>query len=250
MILAIDNGNTNTAFGLFRNNKLVRTFKTANLHHSSAESYRDYFSSRRKDIHGAVISSAVPARGKVLAEMTEIYLNIKPVIVSYKLELGIGLKYKNPARLGPDRICSAAGAYSLFKGPAIIVDFGTAITFNVVSEEGDFLGGLISPGVSASASALHRRTGALPLTKPAFPKHIIGNDTVSGIKAGIMFGTLGAVEGIIVRLKKTLGGKCRVIGTGGDVDAFAGKTGLIDTVEPHLVLKGAYIIYRLNRSNH
>lgn len=250
MLLAIDIGNTYTTFGFFRNDKIVSLFKLNSVPLKSETEYWKHLNQFikntkiiRKDIKGVVISSVVPVICSILQKTIKNYLEIKPVIVSSKLKLDIKINYKKPSNLGADRICNVIAAYEKYGGPAIIVDFGTAITYDVVSKRGEFLGGIIAPGIGISSYALNRQTSQLPKIKTIYPKNIIGKDTTACIQSGIMFGTLDAVEGTIKRIKKLIGEDVAVIGTGGYVSLFAKKSKMIEYIEPTLVLEGAHIVY-------
>jgi type III pantothenate kinase len=197
-------------------------------------------------VSGVGISSVVPDLTHVFEMMARAYLGAEPVTVHAGLDLGITLLYRDPGAVGADRICNAVAGFGKYGGPLVIIDFGTATTYDVVSARGEYLGGVISLGLESAAMELHRRAAKLPRIELRFPPSVIGRDTVSSMQAGIMFGAVDAVEGMIGRIRKELGAPARVIATGGLSSTIAGCTDLISACEPSLVLEGVRMIYERN----
>jgi len=175
--------------------------------------------------------------------MSQRHFKIDPVLISAELDLGIKILYDVPTTVGADRLCNAVAGYTKYGGPIIVVDFGTATTYDVVSEKGEYLGGVIAPGIETSAAELHRRAAKLPKIELHFPKDVIGRNTVSSMQSGIMYGAVDAMEGMIKRIKNVIGQHAKVIATGGLAKTIIKHTNSIDFYEPTLVLDGIYIIY-------
>jgi len=188
------------------------------------------------------ISSVVPDLTEVFETIANRYLKIRPIIVTGTLNLGITIEYNDPQALGADRICNAVAGYRKYGGPLIIVDFGTATTFDIISAKGGYLGGVICLGVESSASELHRRAARLPKVDLKFPRSVIAKDTVSSMQAGLMIGTVESVEGLIRRIRKELRSEATVIATGGLAPVIAEHTKVFAAVEPTLVLEGVRLI--------
>jgi type III pantothenate kinase len=249
-ICAVDVGNTTTTLGVFRGKRLMGTLR---LPHSSNPPTSFYPTAIRRFLTShalgrgnnarSVIASVVPKLTPVFSEILDDYLGSVPLIVSSVLQFGMRMYYDDPRTLGADRICSSIAAYEKFGGPVLVVDFGTATVYNVVSERGDFLGGAISPGIATAAVSLHRRTAQLPAVVLRFPRRPIGRSTVANIQAGVLFGALDAMEGMVRRLRMLLTKKPVVVATGGYAHLLSRRTHVIDRVEPNLVLEGARIVY-------
>ena len=257
MFIAIDIGNTHTVIAIYKNSShlvslrltstLKRTEDTIFMH---IQSLLRKIEINKKDIDGIGISSVVPNLTQVYTAMVKKYFHKKPMIVSASLNLGIKIHYDDPKSLGADRICNAIAGYSHYGGPLIIVDFGTAITYDVVASNGDYLGGVIAPGIKTSAFSLHKRTAQLPRlngTKLSLPDAVIGSNTISSMQTGIFLGAIDAAVGMTDRIQKELHKhqfkKATVIATGG-FSAFAAEhTKIIQHVEPMLVLDGIRLIY-------
>ncbi len=250
MLLAIDVGNTHTVIGLYDGERLVADWRIASLTHRTADenwlaikSFCIEAGIQPSGISGVGISSVVPDLTDIFEAMARKYLRVEPLTVSASLDIGIKILYKDPTSVGADRICNAVAGFRKYGGPLIIIDFGTATTYDVVSKEGDYLGGVITLGLESSAAELHRRAAKLPKIELHFPSSVIGRDTVSSMQAGIMFGTVDAIEGIVRRIRKELGTDSRVIATGGLSGTIARHTSIIEAVEPSLVLDGIRLIY-------
>jgi len=257
MLLAIDIGNTHTVLGVFQNEKLVADWRmTSSTVRTEDELWmmmKMFFEHSRmdeRDISGAVISSVVPNLTRIFEITLLKYVQCSPIIVSASLDIGMRINYDDPNAVGADRLCNAIAAYEKYGGPCIVVDFGTATTFDVVSKKGEYLGGVIAPGVETSSMDLQRRTALLPKIDLQFPKNIIGTNTVASMQSGILYGAVDAMEGIIKRIKKKTGKNTRVIATGGFSRLIAAKSKAIDHLEPSLVLEGARLIYERVRKKH
>lgn len=255
MLLAIDIGNTHTVLGVFRKEKLVAdwrmtssTVRTEDELWMMMKMFFEHSRINEGDITGAVISSVVPNLTRMFEITLLKYLRCSPIIVSASLDIGIRIRYENPDAVGADRLCNAVAAYEKYGGPCIVVDFGTATTFDVVSKKGEYLGGVIAPGVETSSIDLQRRTALLPKIDLQFPKSVIGTNTVASMQAGILYGAVDGMEGMIKRIKKKIGKNARVIATGGFSKLIATRSKAIDYLEPSLVLEGARLIYERVRN--
>jgi type III pantothenate kinase len=262
MFIAIDIGNTHTVIGIYKKERLITDCRlTSTLQRTKDEIFAQVHSSlievgtNIKKINGIGISSVVPNLTKVYSAMAKKYFRQEPMIVSTELNLGIKILYDNPKSLGTDRICNAIAGYSKYGGPLIIIDFGTATTYDVIATNGDFLGGVIAPGIETSAISLHRRTAKLPRVigiKLYLPKTVIGTNTISSMQTGILCGALDAMTGMVNRIQKELhehqSKKAVVIATGGFSTFVAEQTRIIQHVEPTLVLDGIRLIYERLKS--
>jgi type III pantothenate kinase len=197
-----------------------------------------------KDI---VISCVVPPMLNILEPMCEKYFHVRPLIVGPGIKTGMPIYYDNPREVGADRIVNAVAAFDKYGGDLIIVDFGTATTFDYVSEHGEYMGGCITPGITISSEALFEKASKLPRVEFSRPKSIIAKDTVSSMQAGIMFGYAGLVDGIVERIKQEARSNPKVIATGGLAELIARETDVIGVVDPWLTLHGLRIVYELNR---
>jgi type III pantothenate kinase len=256
MLLVIDVGNTNTVLGLFDGNNLVHDWRIrTEIDHTIDEYgvliYNLYQSSRMKvkeikAITAIIISCVVPPMLNILEPLCIRYFNVKPLIVGPGIKTGMPIFYDNPKEVGADRIVNAVAAFNKFHKEAIIVDFGTATTFDYVSPKGEYLGGCIAPGIMISIEALFERASKLPRVEFSKPKTVITKDTVSAIQAGIMFGYAGLVDGIVTRMKAEVKTNPLVIATGGLANIIAPETKTIEKIEEMLTLDGLRIIYELN----
>ncbi len=255
MILVFDVGNTNTVIGAYENDRLVNnwriktdTLRTCDEYGVILRSLFDYDKMNAKKIKAIVISSVVPTVMMEMDLMSRKCFACKPLIVGPGIRTGLAIKYENPREVGADRVVNAVGAFRKYGGPLIIVDFGTATTFCVVDEKANYLGGAIAPGISISTEALVSRAAKLPRVELVTPKSIIGKNTVESMKAGIIFGFVGQVEGIINRIKKEINKSPVVVATGGLAAVIARETDTIDIVDELLTLDGLRMIYEINRS--
>lgn len=255
MLLTLDIGNTNIVLGVFIKEKLIKHFRISTDREKTEDEYgilvisllRE-FDITIKEFDGAVISSVVPPLTPIFEKMCEKYLDVVPLIVGPGIKTGINIKYENPREVGADRIVNAVAAYHKYKGPVIVVDFGTATTFDAISENFDYLGGAIAPGIGISAEALFQRTAKLHRIEIIKPERVIGRNTTSSMQAGIFYGYAGLVDHIVERMKEEMGAEgVKVIATGGLAPLIASETKTIDLVDSMLTLEGLRIIYEKNR---
>ncbi|MBI5474577.1 MAG: type III pantothenate kinase [Ignavibacteriae bacterium] len=249
MLLALDIGNSTIAAALFDGDKLV-AHEASSMSPNSTESevwenISQVWSKHQlpaKNISAVGISSVVPSTAALILKQCKNELRLVPFIVNPQLLLGITIRYANPEQLGSDRICTAVAGFQKHGGPLIIIDFGTATTYGVIDEKGDFLGGAISLGVRSTAEALHLRTAQLPAVELRIPQKAVNTTTAAAIQSGVMFGALDALHGMVERLQSELGSRAKVIATGGLSHLMAQHTKIFDAVEPTLVLEGIRII--------
>lgn len=254
MLLAIDIGNTHTVIGLFEEKVLLYHWRvSSNLARTEDEvgpvllflfEKNGY---KSEDISGVCISSVVPDLTPVFMLFSKKYFNIQPLIIHSQVKLGLKIKYHEPASVGADRLCNAVAGIEKYGKPLIIIDFGTATTFDCVDANGDYLGGLISPGIDTSIKALHLKAAKLPLVELTFPKKLIGRTTEESIQSGILNGSIVMIEGLVKGLKKELGQNTKVIVTGGLSKKIAKRTDVIDFVDPYLSLDGIVSIFNMNK---
>jgi len=254
MLLCIDVGNTHTQFGVYEKGKLRRDYRVASEVVRTEDeigivvlSLLKHDGIKPQKINGVGISSVVPNLTGILERMSKKYFECDPLVIGPELDLGIKVDYDEPKAVGSDRICVAAAGFKKYGGPLIVLDFGTATTFDVISKDGVYLGGAIAPGIETAAADLQRRAAKLPRIELKFPNEVIGKTTVASMQSGIMFGAIDAMEGIVRRIKSSLAADPKVIATGGYAKIIAEKTKVIDHIEPALVLEGVRIIYEANR---
>lgn len=251
MLLAVDIGNTNIVAGIFDGAHLLTHWRLASDPKATADEYGVLcLSLMARDGHipecitGAIISSVVPALTETFESMIERFFHRTPLIVSSEMDTGLTLKYLNPREIGSDRIVNAAAAYHKFRRDLIIVDFGTATTFCAVTHVGEYLGGVIAPGLAISADALFTRAAKLSKVELVRPKTVIGIDTASSIQAGLVFGYAGLVDALIQRMESELGRRSYVIATGGLASVIAPEARSIQHIEPFLTLEGLELLSR------
>ncbi|OQW44968.1 MAG: type III pantothenate kinase [Nitrospira sp. HN-bin3] len=257
MLLAIDIGNTNVVAGVFEGPTLLSHWRLATDPKKTADEYGVLCLSLMartgrvpEHITGAIISSVVPALTETFESMVETSFGCTPITVSSDLETGLTLKYLNPKEIGSDRIVNAAAAYEKFRRDLIIVDFGTATTFCAVSGTGDYLGGVIAPGLGISAEALFSRAAKLSKVELVRPKTVIGTDTAGSIQSGLIFGYAGLVDTLIQRITAEMGHSSFVIATGGLAQVIASEAQSIQHIEPFLTLQGLELLYRRARGTY
>ncbi len=254
MILVMDVGNTNIKIGLYKGDRLSQTWRVATSSTNTADEYGMTLLNLLSnvgvcfsDIKGVIISSVAPSLNYTLEHMCTYYMHLKPIMVGPGIKTGIHVKYADPAQVGADRIVNAVGAYNLYGGPCIVIDFGTATTFGVMSESGEFLGGTICPGIKSSMEALVNTTAKLPRIELKTPEKVINRTTVTNMQSGIIYGFIGMVKYLIRKIKQELGSDCKVIATGGMGEIIAREVTEIDKLDRTLTLKGLKIIYDLNK---
>lgn len=258
MLLAVDIGNTNTVMGLFKNENLVHDWRIRTEVNATIDEYgiiiRSLFQAsdcRMDEVKQVIISCVVPPILHVVERSCRKYFDLVPLVVGPGIRTGMPIFYDNPKEVGADRIVNAVAAYEAFKEAAIVVDFGTATTFDYISERGEYLGGVISPGIMISCEALFQKASKLPRVEIfARPASILAKNTIASMNAGIVFGYAGLVEGIILRMKKEVGTNLKVIATGGLAPLIASECSVIDVVDDFLTLKGLKIIFERNRKGH
>ncbi len=254
MLLAIDIGNTNIAIGVFEDERLRAAWRLGTDVHKLEDEYASVFLNLLSlkglafaDIDCAIISSSVPPLVTVFEGLCQRYFEVSPMVVGPGTKTGVRISIDNPREVGADRVVNAAAGHRLYGGPLIVVDFGTATTLDAVSEEGDYLGGAIAPGIGISAEALFEHAAKLPRVELIRPQKAIGRSSVSAMQSGIIFGYVGLIEGIVVRMRKELGGTAKVIATGGLADVICRETDIVDALEPDLTLVGLRLVHELNR---
>lgn len=239
MLLAIDVGNSNTVLGFFEGKKLLKTIRVASITPAIESLRKKIKKPFCHSVNQIVISSVVPTLHKKLKSLCRILFKKEPRFVSHTGKMPIQMRTKNPSRVGIDRIVNAIAAHEQWpRKNILVVDFGTATTFDVVTSSGDFLGGVITPGIKIMNEALFEKCAQLPRLKIQCPTRVIGKDTKSAIQSGIFFGYLGLVEGLITRIEKEFGQKLWVVSTGGLAPLIAKKTSKIHVTDSHLTLKG------------
>ena len=253
MLLAIDAGNTNLTFGLFERDRLLHDWRLATHQDSMPDELGITLLQLirqegldPKAVHAVAIASVVPPLNASLMEMSRRYFGHEPMMVEPGIKSGLRIRYENPKEVGADRIVAALAAFHKYGGPLIIIDFGTATTYDAVSREGDYLGGAIAPGIQISVDALFQRAARLQRVELKAPASVIGRNTVESMQAGILFGFVAQVEGMVTRLRKELGADARVIATGGLASLIASETRVIEQVDDRLMLEGLRLIYELN----
>ncbi len=253
VLLVVDVGNTQTHFGTFRDGTLHEHWRFATVRVSTADELgaalrnllelRDV---RMTDIDASIVSSTVPTLGHEWTEMATRYLGHEMLVVGPGVRTGMPIRYDNPREIGPDRLVNAVAAYARVAGPCVVVDFGTAITYDAISGDGEYLGGIISPGVEISLEALTERAAALPRIEVVAPRSLIGKTTVDAIRSGIVYGTAGQVDSIVRRLREELGAHTHTIATGGLSGDIVPFCETIDEVDDLLTLTGLRLIHEKN----
>ena len=253
MLLAVDVGNTQTHFGTFDGSDLVEHWRFATVRESTADelgaALRNLLELRGvglADLTSSIVSSTVPQLAPEWSAMARRYLGHETLIVGPGIRTGMALRYDNPREIGADRLVNAVAAYDRVKGACIVVDFGTALTYDPVSAEGEYLGGIISPGVEISMEALYSRAAKLPRVDLAPPRTLIGKSTIDAIRSGIVYGFAGQVDTILRRLRAELG-ECETIATGGLSEHIVPFCEEVDTVDDLLTLNGLRLLYERNR---
>lgn len=254
LLLTIDAGNTQTVLGVHDGPKILAHWRLATRREQTTDEYgivvRSLFEASHldlADIEGVAIASVVPSLTSVLVALSRHYLEREPLLVEPGVRTGMPILYEPPGDVGADRIVNGVAAFAAYGGPVIVVDFGTATTFDVVTKKGEYAGGIICPGVMISADALFQRAARLPRVEVRHPGRVIGRSTVGSIQSGLYFGYAAMVEGLIVRIKDELKEPARVVGTGGLAEVLAGEIRSIESVDPVLTLTGLRLIWERNR---
>ena len=253
MLLAIDIGNTNITLGLYDGETLGPRWRLATVHERMPDEYGlqlvgllQHAGLRPQQVTAISLASVVPPLTGTVVQACVAYLNVQPLVIDAGVKTGVRIKYDDPKAVGADRIVDAAAVQKLYGGPACVVDFGTATTFDAISKEGDYLGGAIAPGIGIAADALYQRTAKLTRVDLLRPPTAIGRNTVHAMQSGLLFGYVGLVEGMVRRFRAELGPDMKVIGTGGLAETIARETDVIQILAPWLTLDGLRLIYELN----
>lgn len=257
MLLVVDVGNTNIVFGVYEKDVLLYDWRIATEKNRTSDEYGllfeqifKYHGLCPKNVEDVIISSVVPTLMHTLSTMSVKYFDKEPIIIGPGIKTGMSIKYDNPKEVGADRIVNAVAGYEKYGGPLIIVDFGTAITFCAISKDGDYLGGVITPGIIISSEALSLRTAKLPKIEISKPDTVIGKTTINSIQSGLVYGYIGLVDYIIERMKdemKDEGEIKTVVGTGGFSSLIASESKHINEIDKLLTLDGLRIIYGRNK---
>ncbi len=253
MLLAIEQGNTNTLFAVHDGESWIAQWRTATAASRTADEYAVWLTQLLlmrgldlKALDGCIISSVVPQSIFNLRNLSRRYLDVEPMVIGQNVDLGMQARIEKPSEAGADRLVNAIGAHLKYPGDLIVIDSGTATTFDVIAADGAFEGGVIAPGINLSLQALHEAAAMLPRIAIQRPDRVIGKDTVTNMQAGVFWGYISLIEGLVERIKAEWGKPMTVIGTGGVASLFEGATDHIDHFDPDLTLRGLLDVWRRN----
>lgn len=256
MLLAIDAGNTNTVFALMKDDRMLHKWRISTKSARTADEYMVWISQllemadvKRDDVNAAIIATVVPSTLFHLRQLCETYFNVTPQVVGESgVDLGIDIRLPNPAEVGADRLVNAVAGHDRYPGSLILIDFGTATTFDVVGADGSYHGGVISPGINLSLDALHRAAARLPKIAVEIPDQdkVIGKSTIEAMQSGVMWGYIGMIEGLVDRITAQWGERMTVVATGGLATIFESQSQAIDHVDRDLTLHGLHLIHKRN----
>ncbi len=254
MLLALDVGNTNTVIGVFDGKALKVHWRLSTRREGTRDEYAmlikglfDFAGLPYERVSAVIMSSVVPPLQGPLEEMARQYFGVEPIVVGPGIKTGMPVLYESPRDVGADRIVNAVAAFEAYGGPCIVVDFGTATTFDAVSARGEYIGGVICPGIGISSEALFQHAAKLPRVDIARPKGVIGRNTVGSMQAGLFYGYLSLVEGVVARMRVELGGQAVTVATGGLAQLVLAESAAIDHVDPLLTLTGLRILFERNQ---
>lgn len=255
MILVLDVGNTNIVLGIYEKKELLHHWRISTNRSATVDEYgitiHNLFSHATielEEIEGVIISSVVPPLMFVFEQLCSKYLRKIPLIVGPGIKTGLNIRYENPREVGADRIVNSVGAIELYGSPLIVVDFGTATTFDYIDEKGQYIGGAITPGIGISTEALYRTAAKLPRIELVKPKSVVGRNSINSMQAGIIYGYAGQVDGIVHRIRQEYRADARVIATGGLAELIAEESETIEEVNQLLTLQGLQLIYERNET--